>query len=86
MQIIELLNFCLSSDLKPVMHFFNQNIVSNSNMENLPINEVLFQQDFVEQKQAALEILVRVIRLHAEENYAILSSKQPLFSVMQDYM
>lgn len=49
-QIIELLNFCLNSDLKPIMHFFNQNLNTENNIENLQINEVLFQLDFVEQK------------------------------------
>ena len=37
-QIIELLNFCMNSDLKAVMHFFNQNLVNN-NIENLEIDD-----------------------------------------------
>lgn len=37
-QIIELLNFCMHSDLKAVMHFFNQNLVNN-NIENLEVGE-----------------------------------------------
>ena len=39
-QMIELLNFCLNSDLKPIMHYFNQNL--KGDIENQEINEVLF--------------------------------------------
>lgn len=45
-QMVELLNFCHNSDLKPIMHFFNQNLNAQNNIENLQINEILFQTDF----------------------------------------
>ena len=81
-QIVELLNFCQNTDLKPIMHFFNQNLNTKNNIENLQINEILFQTDFAEQKQAGLEILVKIIKMNCQPS--IDSQNQPLFGILQD--
>ena len=65
-QMIELLNFCMNSDLRQIMMFFNQNLVQ-SDFEDLDINESLFRSDFVEQKQAGLELLIHIIQLHEQD-------------------
>ena len=83
-QIIELLNFCMNSDLKAVMHFFNQNLVNN-NIENLDIKDQLFTTDFNEQKQAGLRILTRIIQMHNFHGASNSSSGEGLFSILSDY-
>ena len=32
------------------MHFFNQNLNTENNIENVAFNQLLFQSDFIEQK------------------------------------
>ena len=48
LEIIELLSYCLSSDLRQVLVFFNQNL--EADMETLEIDESLFKSDFLQQK------------------------------------
>jgi len=45
--MVELLNFCLNSELKPVMHFFNKAMAAGSGFP-AEVKESLFQTDFVE--------------------------------------
>jgi len=44
------MNYCLSSDLRQVMLFFNQNLMDQNDIQNLEIDDLIFKNDFLEQK------------------------------------
>ena len=60
-QIIELMNFCMNSDLKAIMIFFNTHLLEKENQFDGYIDEALFKQDFIEQKQVSIEILHTIL-------------------------
>lgn len=62
-QLIELMNYCLSSDLRQVMLFFNQNLMDQNDILNLEIDDLIFKNDFLEQKQAGLECYLSMLRM-----------------------
>ena len=77
-QIIELMNFCMNSDLKQIMIFFNQNLLNSStDFHNFSdLNEDLFQSDFIDQKTVSLEILQEIL----------VQNKNAHFSLYQEYV
>lgn len=55
--MIELMNFCMNSDMTPIMIFFNQHL----GQDDVP--EEIFQSDFMEQKAVSIGVLVKVIKV-----------------------
>ena len=62
LQMIELLTYCLSSDLRQVLIFFDQNLDSEDAVEHLKMDSSMFKVDFLEQKAAGLECLLTMMR------------------------